>query len=65
MCQDMPGEGINPSFRVNKNKLFEMEMGILSSRREGKSVYYRITNDEVIKILKCADAKKEIIGMKK
>ena len=27
-------------------------LGILSSRREGKSIYYRISNKKVIKILK-------------
>ena len=28
-------------------------LGIVESRREGKSIYYRITNDDVIKILNC------------
>ena len=28
-------------------------LGIVKSRREGKSIYYRIANDDVIKILNC------------
>ncbi len=30
-------------------------LGILKSRREGKSIYYRIANEKVKKILNCLD----------
>jgi len=41
-------------------------LGILESRREGKSVYYRIVNDKVMKILKIVNDKPKVKeGVKK
>lgn len=37
-------------------------LGIVESRREGKSVYYRLINDKVMKILKIVNDKPNVKG---
>ncbi len=37
-------------------------LGIVESRREGKSVYYKVVNDKVIKILKIVNDKPKLRG---
>ena len=44
---------INRSQSTISQQLSKLEnLGVLESRREGKSVYYKLTNQKVIKILK-------------
>ncbi len=40
-------------------------MGILSSRREGKSVYYKLANKKVMEILKIVNDKPKLKGVSK
>jgi DNA-binding transcriptional ArsR family regulator len=37
-------------------------LGIVKSRREGKSVYYRITNNDVVKVLDCLEGYKKKVA---
>lgn len=46
-----------PTVSIHLAKL--ANLGILSSRREGKSIYYRIKNEKVIEILRCMDKNNE------
>ena len=52
VCEIMPY--INRAQSTTSLQLQKLEnLGIVSSRREGKSVYYRITCPEVVKVLRC------------
>lgn len=51
VCEIVPETGRTQStVSIQLNKL--ENLGILESRREGKSVYYRICNDKVKKMIK-------------
>ncbi|MFO7967831.1 MAG: metalloregulator ArsR/SmtB family transcription factor [Archaeoglobaceae archaeon] len=51
VCEIVPETGRTQStVSIQLNKL--ENLGILESRREGKSVYYRICNDKVKKVIK-------------
>jgi DNA-binding transcriptional ArsR family regulator len=52
VCEIMPY--INRAQPTTSLQLQKLEnLGIVSSRREGKSVYYQITCPEVVKVLRC------------
>ncbi len=52
VCEIMPY--IDRAQSTTSLQLQKLEnLGIVSSRRDGKSVYYRITSAEVAKVLKC------------
>ena len=52
VCEIMPH--INRAQSTTSLQLQKLEnLGIVSSRRQGKSVYYKIISPEVVKVLKC------------
>ncbi len=58
VCELVPPVGRTQStVSIQLSKL--EDLGIVESRREGKSIYYRLANKKVVKILKIADKKYE------
>ena len=52
VCEIMPH--INRAQSTTSLQLQKLEnLGVVSSRRKGKSVYYKIINPEVLKVLRC------------
>ena len=52
VCEIMPY--INRAQSTTSLQLRKLEnLGVVSSRRKGKSVYYKIISPEVVKVLKC------------
>jgi ArsR family transcriptional regulator len=57
VCEIVPY--INRAQSTTSLQLQKLEnLGIVSSRRDGKSIYYRISCKEVTKVLKCMDMSK-------
>jgi ArsR family transcriptional regulator len=52
VCEIIPAAGRAQS--TTSLQLAKLEsLGILRSRREGKKIFYRIADDDVIKVLRC------------
>lgn len=65
VCEIVPFTGRTQStVSIHLAKL--ESLGIVESRREGKSVYYRVVNDKVVKILNIVNDKPKVKrGIKK
>jgi len=61
VCEIVPKVGRTQS--TVSIQLAKLEnLGIVESRREGKSVYYKLTNKKVMKILKIVNDKPKVKG---
>ena len=58
VCEIIPH--VNRAQSTTSLQLQKLEnLGIVSSRREGKSIYYSLTSDETKKILECLELTKQ------